>query len=191
MIFLIAGLLIFFAVHSIAIVAPGIRDRLAERLGAVWKAGYAIDAAIGLALIVYGYGQARLEPVVLYTPPPVLRYVTLVLMLIAMPLMLAAYIPGRIKTAVGHPLLAAVKAWAFSHLLVNGTLADVLLFGSFLAWAVAERISLKRRRPRPIAQLPESPANDIAVVAGGIALTAAFVFGLHTRLIGVPIVFPF
>ena len=191
MVYLIAGLLIFFATHSIAIVAPARRDRLAERLGLFWKGGYSIAAAIGLVLVIYGYGQARLEPLVLYTPPAVLRYVTLVLMLIAMPLLLAAYIPGRIRTAVGHPMLAAVKAWALSHLLVNGTLADVLLFGSFLAWAVVDRISLKRRKPRAVPLLPASPANDITVVVGGILLAAAFLFGLHTRLIGVPAVLPY
>lgn len=191
MVYLIAGLLIFFAAHSIAIVAPGLRDRLAERLGLIWKIGFSIDAAIGLALIVYGYGQARLDPFVLYTPPPVLRYATLVLMVIAMPLLLAAYIPGRIATAVGHPMLTAVKTWAFAHLLVNGTLADVLLFGGFLAWAVADRISLKRRKPRSAPSLPISPFNDIAVVVVGVLVAAAFVFGLHTRLIGVPIVLPF
>ena len=190
MIFLIAGLVIFFSVHSIAIVAPGLRDRLAERLGILWQIGYSIDAAIGLALIVYGYGQARLEPVVLYTPPPVLRYVTVILMLLAMPLLVAAYLPGRIRTAVKHPMLVAVKTWAFAHLLSNGMLADVLLFGSFMLWAVADRISLKRRTPRAAPALPAGPANDIIAIVVGVALTAGFLHGLHVWLTGMPIVFP-
>lgn len=190
MVFLIAGLVIFFAIHSISIVFPALRDRLAARLGPIWQIGYSIDAAIGLALIVYGYGQARLEPIVLYTPPPVLRYVTLLLMLIALPLAIAAYLPGRIRTAAKHPLLAAVKIWAFAHLLSNGTLADVLLFGSFLAWAVVDRISLKRRAPRPVPSLPAGPANDIIAIAGGLVLAVAFIHGLHALLTGMPIVFP-
>ena len=190
MIYLIAGLLLFLGTHSISIVAPAVRDRLAERLGLLWKLGFSLDAVIGLALIAYGYAQARQAPTVLYTPPAELRYVTLVLMLIAMPLVLASVLPGRIATATRHPLLAAVKAWALSHLLVNGTLADVVLFGSFLVWAVAERISLKRRTPRATAHLPAGPANDAIVIVGGIALAAAFIYGLHEWLVGIPIVFP-
>ena len=124
-------------------------------------------------------------------PPPVmLRYVTVVLMFIAMPLLLATYLPGRIKTAVKHPTLTAVKTWAFAHLLSNGTLADVALFGGFLIWAVADRISLKRRVPKPLPGLPAGAANDIIVVVGGVLLAVAFVYGLHTLLIGIPIVLP-
>lgn len=190
MIYLIAGLIVFLGIHSISIVAPDLRNRLADRLGILWQANFSLDSAIGLALIVYGYGQARLVPVVLYTPPPVLRYVTVVLMLIAFPLLLATYLPGRIKAAVGHPMLAAVKAWALGHLLCNGTLADVLLFGSFLAWAVADRISLKRRAPRPVPSLPASRANDYIVVIGGVLLAAVFMHILHTWLIGIPVVLP-
>lgn len=190
MLFLVAGLVLFLGIHSISIVAPRLRDQLAERLGPLWKLGVAIDSAIGLALIIYGYGLARLQPVVLYTPAPILRYATLVLMLVALPLALAAYLPGRIQSAVKHPLLTAVKAWALAHLLANGTLADVLLFGSFLLWAVADRISLKRRVPRSVANLPASRANDLIALIGGLALAVGFVYGLHTWLIGIPVVLP-
>lgn len=190
MVFLIAGLVLFLGAHSISIVAPALRDRLAAQLGPLWQLGFSIDAALGLGLIVYGYGLARLEPIVLYTPPPILRWITLILMLLAMPLLLAAYLPGRIKTAVKHPMLTAVKAWALAHLLANGTLADVLLFGGFLAWAVADRISLKRRAPRDVPALPASGINDAIVIVGGVALTAGFVYGLHTWLFGIPVVLP-
>ena len=190
MLFLIAGLVLFLGIHSISIVAPQLRNRLADSLGAMWQIGYSIEAALGLGLIIYGYGLARMSPIVLYTPPPVLRYVTLVLMVIAMPLLLATYLPGRIQSAVRHPMLTAVKAWSLGHLLSNGTLADVLLFGSFLAWAVADRISLKRRSPRPVPGLPPSSANDLIVIVVGLALTIAFVYGLHTWLIGIPVVLP-
>ena len=190
MVFLIAGLVLFLGAHSISIVAPALRDRLAQQFGPLWQLGFSVESAIGLGLIIYGYGQARLDPVVLYTPPPMLRWVTLVLMLMALPLALAAYLPGRIRTAAKHPLLAAVKAWSLAHLLANGTLADVLLFGGFLAWAVADRISMKRRTPRAIPALPASGINDLIAVIGGIALTVAFLYGLHTWLFGIPVILP-
>jgi len=187
---LIAGLILFLGIHSISIAAPGVRERLAHRLGALWRIGYSIASAVGFVLIVYGYGQARLAPIVVYTPPAVLRYVTVVLMFVAMPLLLATYLPGRIKTAVKHPTLSAVKAWAFAHLLSNGTLADVLLFGGFLIWAVADRISLKRRAPQPVPGLPPRAANDAIALVGGVLLAVAFIYGLHRWLIGIPIVLP-
>lgn len=190
MAFLIAGLVLFLGVHSISIVAPQLRDRLAQRLGVIWRIGFSVDALIGLALIVYGYGQARLAPIVLYTPPPMLRYVTVSLMLVALPLVLATYVPGRIRTAVKHPMLAAVKAWALAHLLANGTLADVLLFGGFLLWAVASRISLKRRSARTVPSLPTGGANDVIVIVAGVALAALFMHGLHTWLFGIPVALP-
>ena len=190
MLVLIAGLVLFLGVHSISIVAPQLRDELAARHGPLWQGGYSILALAGLALTIYGYGEARLAPIVLYTPPPVLRYVTLVLMVIALPLLLAAYLPGRIQATVRHPMLTAVKAWALAHLLSNGTLADVLLFGGFLAWAVADRISLKRRTPRAVPGLPAPRANDFIVVIVGLALAAAFLHGLHTWLFGIPVVLP-
>ncbi|MGD2166794.1 MAG: NnrU family protein [Gammaproteobacteria bacterium] len=190
MLFLVVGLVLFLGMHSFSIVAPQLRDRLALRLGPLWQIGFSIDSALGLGLIIYGYGLARLDPVVLYTPPPILRYATLVLMVIAMPLLLATYLPGRIRAAVKHPMLAAVKAWALAHLLANGTLADVLLFGGFLIWAVADRISMKRRIQRALPSLPASRANDFIVIIAGVALAAAFVHGLHTWLIGIPVVLP-
>ncbi len=190
MLVLVVGLVLFLGIHSFSIVAPQLRDQLAARNGPLWQGGYALVAAIGLGLTIYGYGLARLDPVVLYTPPPVLRYGSLVLMVIALPLFLAAYLPGRIKTAVRHPMLAAVKAWAVAHLLANGTLADVLLFGGFLVWAVADRISLKRRTPRAVPSLPATRANDVIVIVGGLALAAAFLHGLHTWLFGIPVVLP-
>jgi uncharacterized membrane protein len=102
------------------------------------------------------------------------------------PLFLAAYFRGRIQAATRHPMLAAVKLWAAAHLLANGTLADVLLFGAFLAWAVADRLSMKRRTARPIPGAPPSKANDLIAVVGGLVIYAAFVLGLHAWLIGVP-----
>jgi uncharacterized membrane protein len=183
---LVLGLVIFLGVHSIAIVAPATRDRLAARLGdGPWKGLYSLVSLAGFLLIIHGFGLARQHPVVLYTPPDWLRGVALLLMLPVFPLLIAAYLPGRIRAAVKHPLLAATKAWALAHLLANGMLADVVLFGSLLVWAVADRISLKRRTPRPVPVLPAKPANDAIAVIGGLVLYALFVYWAHAALFGV------
>lgn len=185
---LVTGLVIFFGVHSLRIFATAWRDRMVARLGAgPWKAVYSVASLVGIVLIVGGYAAARLEPVVLYNPPYWLRHVAMLLMLPVFPLLLAAYLPGRIKAAVKHPMLTATKAWALSHLLTNGMLADLLLFGAFLAWAVIARISAgKRPQPAPGAA-PPSIRNDVIAVVGGLLLYAVFVMVLHTRLIGVPV----
>ena len=185
---LVTGLVLFFAVHSVSIVSERWRNRMALRLGELpWMGLYSLIALIGLVLIVRGYGSARLDPVVLYVPPPWLHWLTLVLMLPVFPLLLAAYLPGRIRTATRHPMLAATKLWATAHLLANGTLADLLLFGGFLAWAIADRISLKYRTPRPVPGAPTTGYNDLIAVVLGLVLYLAFAFRLHARLIGVPV----
>ena len=182
---LVAGLLIFFGVHSIRIFAPAWRDAMLARLGAgAWRAVYSVASIVGFLMIVGGYAQARLDPVVLYVPPVWLRHLTALLMLPVFPLLLAAYLPGRIKAAVKHPMLTATKAWALSHLLVNGMLADVLLFGGFLAWAVFDRISAGRRPQAPPAAAGPI-RNDVIAVVGGLLLYAVFVGWAHTRFIGV------
>ncbi len=183
---LIAGLVIFFAVHSVSIVNEPWRDRMVAKLGANgWRGIYSLVSLVGFALLVWGYGLARQDPLVLYTPPLWLRPVASGLLLFVFPLLLAAYMPGRIKAVTRHPMLAAVKIWAFAHLLTNGALADVLLFGSFLTFAVVDRISVKRRKPRAIATLPESAVNDILAIVVGLGLFAAFYFWLHASWIGV------
>lgn len=189
MTWLILGLVIFLGIHSVSIVADPWRNRMAQRLGEwPWKALYGVVALVGLVLIIWGYGLARQDPVWLYMPPYWLRHVSFLLLLPVFPLVLAAYFPGRIQAALKHPMLVAVKLWALAHLLVNGTAADVLLFGSFLAWAVADRISLKRREPRPYPALPHSGVNDVIAVVGGLAIYVAFVLWLHLTLIGIPLV---
>jgi uncharacterized membrane protein len=184
---LIVGLVVFLGIHSIGIGAPAWRDaQIAQRGERSWKGMYSVASLIGFALLIYGYGLARQTPVALYTPPTALRHVALLLMLPVFPLFLAAYLPGRIKTAAKHPMLLSIKLWATAHLLANGTLADVLLFGAFLAWAVADRIAVKRRAvPRVIPGAPASPANDAIALVGGLAIYAAFLMGVHRWLIGV------
>jgi uncharacterized membrane protein len=183
---LILGLVLFIGVHSVGILAPAWRDRTAARLGTVpWQGRYSLASLAGFLLIVWGYGLARQDPVALYAPPVWTRHLALLLMVPVFPLLLATYLPGRIQTTVKHPMLAAVKLWALAHLLANGNLADVMLFGAFLAWAVADRISLKRRTPPRVPGAPAGKANDWIALVAGLALYGAFVGGLHTWLIGV------
>lgn len=188
MLYLILGLVIFLGVHSVEIVAPMFRGRAVARLGEKpYKGIYSLLSITGFVLLVWGYGVARQDPILLYAPPLWMRHLALLLMLPVFPLLLAAYLPGRIKAAVKHPMLAAVKAWAFAHLLANGMLADLVLFGGFLLWAVADRISVKRRAVvRPVPGSPPGKYNDLIAVVGGLALYVIFVFWLHTWLIGVP-----
>jgi uncharacterized membrane protein len=184
---LIAGLVLFLGVHSVAIVAPTFRTRTIQRMGeGAWKGLYALISLAGFVLICYGFGLARQAPVVLYSPPTWLRHLAFLLMLPVFPLLIAAYLPGRIKTAAKHPMLAAVKFWAFAHLLANGSLADVLLFGGFLAWAVADRISVKRRAmPQVLRTAPPGPWNDAIAVVLGLAVYALLIGWAHVRLFGV------
>jgi len=188
MLYLILGLVIFLGVHSVEIVSPAFRSRAVAQLGEkAYKGVYTLLSIVGFVLLVWGYGVARQDPVLVYAPPVWMRHLALLLMLPVFPLLLAAYLPGRIKAAVKHPMLVAVKAWALAHLLANGMLADVLLFGGFLLWAVADRISVKRRAVvRPVPGLPPGKYNDLIAVGGGLALYVLFVFRLHTWLIGVP-----
>jgi len=185
---LIIGLLVFLGAHSISIVGAAWRNRVASAVGEnAWQAIYSVIALIGLALVVRGYGLARLEPVILYVPPLWLREIAAALMIFVFPLLLAAYLPGKIKSALrNNSLLVATKLWATLHLLANGTLADVVLFSSILLWAAAVRVSLKYRAPRTVPALPPSHWNDAIAVAGGLILYIAFVLGGHAWLIGVP-----
>jgi len=187
---LVAGLVIFLGVHSIRIVAPGWRERMIARVGETpWKMAYSLASLAGFLLIIGGYAAARVQPdpVVLYYPPFWLRHVMMLLMLPVFPLLVSTYFPGRIKAIVKHPMLTATKAWALSHLLVNGMLADVLLFGGFLAWAVIDRISAgKRPQPAPATASPPI-RNDVIAVVVGLALYGAFAFWAHPRWIGVPV----
>jgi uncharacterized membrane protein len=183
---LFLGLVIFLGTHSIGIVAPAWRDRVKSVWGPNrWRTLYSILSAIGFVLLLYGFAQARQHPIIWYAPSHLLRSVARILMVPVLPLVLAAYLPGRIQRAAKHPLLAAVKLWAFAHLLANGTAADVVLFGSFLIWAVADRIALKRH-PKPMGStLPVSKWNDFIAVAAGLLLYVWMLEWLHLHLLGV------
>lgn len=184
---LILGLIVFLGTHSVRIFAEDWRGRQIARLGAGgWKGAYSLASAAGLALIVYGYGLARAEPVQLWLPPAWTRPVAGLLMLPAMILIVAAYAPANhIRSALGHPMLAGVKIWAFAHLLANGALADLVLFGGFLAWAVLD-FRAARRRDRVVAA-PATAWGSVLAGVIGIAAWALFTFWLHGALIGVPL----
>lgn len=185
---LVLGLFVFLGVHSTRIFADGWRAKRIAAMGEVpWKAVYSVLSLIGFLLIVYGYGEARANPVVLWSPPVWTRHVAALLTIPAFVLLVAAYVPGsHIKAKVGHPMVAGVKIWAFSHLLANGTLADVLLFGGFLAWAVADYVSA-RRRDRAAGTRPPagSASRDAIVIVVGLAAWAGFAFWAHAAWIGV------
>lgn len=186
---LLSGLVLFIGVHSISVVAWRWRDRVVERMGlAPWQGVFALISITGLVLVVMGYSELRGRTEVLYLLPRWVHAVSTTLMLPVFPLLLGAYLPGGIKAATRHPMLVAVKLWAFAHLLANGSLADVLLFGTILAWAVAVRISLKRRPARRIASAPPGPWNDVIAVVGGLVLYGLMLNGGPAWLIGMPLV---
>jgi len=183
---LIAGLILFLGVHSLSIVNEPLRNRLSAAMGEwPFKGVYSLISLVGLILIVYGYDAARMAPTVIYTSPGWLKHLALLLPLPVLPLLLATYLPGKIKAKVGHTTLTAVKFWAVAHLLVNGMLHDLLLFGAFLAWAVVDRISMKRRTQRAIPTLPANKANDVIAVVAGLALYVVLLLGAHQWLFGV------
>jgi len=205
---LIWGLILFLGAHSVRIVADDWRTQKMQALGEkAFKGVYALISLLGFYLLVVGYGEARLQTVVLWNPPTATRHIALLLMLFASILMVAAYIPrNHLKIRMGHPMVLSVKVWALSHLLANGNLADVLLFGAFLIWAV---LNFKSARARDRAQvqgpdsnadvsdggslasLPEdtpikpSLAATFITLAGGIALWAVITFVLHAKVVGV------
>lgn len=185
---LILGLLLFLGAHSTRIVADGWRAAQVKRLGVnAWKGIYSLVSLIGFGLIVWGFGLARQQPVVLWIPPTAMRHVAALLTLIAFVMFAAAYVPRNgIKSRLHHPMLLSVKVWAFAHLLANGRLADVVLFGAFLGWAVACYIAAKKRDRTAATQYPPgSAAATITTVGVGVLAWALFAFWLHGALIGV------
>ena len=185
---LVAGLVVFLGVHSLRIVADGWRTATIERMGRnAWRALYSIVSLAGFALLVWGYGQARLEGVFLWSPPAWTRYVTSILVLPAFVLIVAGNMKGtRIKAAVGHPMLLGTKVWAFAHLLSNGSLADVVLFGAFLAWSIVDYASCRRRdREAGTVYPPGTSSRDATAIAIGTVAWFVFGFWLHGPLIGV------
>lgn len=185
---LILGLLLFLGMHSTRIVAEGGRTRfIAQRGAGAWKGLYTVVSLLGFALIVWGYGQARQAPVVLWTSPLWTRHLAAGLVLVAMVLLVAAYVPGNgLKARLHHPMVLAVKVWALAHLLANNTLADVLLFGGFLVWAVLDFRSARQRDRAGAVHYARgnTAATAVTVLLGGV-LWAVLAFWAHGLLFGV------
>ena len=188
MIYLLIGIFLFLGAHSVRIWADPWRDRMLARLGAArWKGLYALTSAIGLGLLIWGFGLARQEPVQLWIPPNGMRHLASVLMLGSFVLLAAAYVPGnRIKARLRHPMVLSVKLWALAHLLANGNLAHGVLFGAFLVWAVLS-FRAARRRDRLAGMGPDTGSTGATgvAVALGVAAWLAFTLYLHGLLIGV------
>lgn len=185
---LIVGLVLFLAIHSARIFAEDTRTRfIAARGELAWKGLYALVSIAGFVMIVYGYGEARAAPIALWQPPVWTRHLAALLMLPAFIMLAAAYIPGNgIKARLKHPMLLGTKTWALAHLLSNGNLADVLLFGGFLVWAVL-CFRACRQRDRAAGKVYESRGVTRTLGAVAIGVVAWFVFAmyLHAALIGV------
>jgi uncharacterized membrane protein len=185
---LILGLLVFLGVHSTRIFADDWRTAQRKRIGeGPWKGIYTVLSLAGFGLIIWGFGLARQHQVMLWTPPAGMRHVAGLLTLIAFVLLAAAYVPrNAIKSRLHHPMVLAVKVWAFAHLLSNGGLADLVLFGAFLGWAVACFIAARKRDRAARTQYPAgTPGGTAATVVVGTVAWAAFAFWLHGALIGV------
>lgn len=190
MLALVLGLALFLGIHSIRIVADDWRTGMRARVGEKpWKLGYTAVSIVGFVLICWGYGQARQAPVVLWETPPGMNHLAAALTLVAFVFLAASKVPrNAIKARLRHPMLLGTKVWALAHLLANNTLADLLLFGGFLVWAI---LCFRAARRRDIGAAPPPPpssgtaAGTATTVVVGIALWAAFALWLHALLIGV------
>ena len=185
MVWFLIGLLGFLGLHSVRIVAPAWREaRIAAMGEKAWKGIYSLLSIAFFVLMIWGYGQMRQHPVLIWQPPMALRHVGMLLVVIALVLIVAAYVPNNaIRARLGHPMILGVKTWAFAHLLMSGWLHSMLLFGAFLLWAILDFASA-RRRPREVAG-KTSVAMTIVTVVVGIVFAAIFAMVLHGMLIGV------
>jgi uncharacterized membrane protein len=185
---LVIGLVVFLGVHSVRIVADEWRAAQIARVGEnAWKLGYSVLSALGLALVIWGFGLARQAPLILWHPPAGMRHAAALLTLVAFVFVAAAYVPRNfLKARFHHPMVLGVKAWAAGHLLANGTMADVLLFGSFLAWSVLSFIAARRRDRRAgTTYAPGTAGGTSMAIVLGAAAWALFAFWLHGWLVGV------
>jgi uncharacterized membrane protein len=186
---MILGLVLFLGVHTLT-TRRALRARLIAAWGeAAYKIGYALLALSGLALMVWGFADYRATGWIdVWHPPKVFKHITVALMLPAVILVVASYLRGRIYTTLKHPMLAGVKLWAAAHLLANGDLGSIILFGSFLAWAVFDRISLKGRADPGAPPIPVGGiGNDLIAVAVGVVAYLALAFVFHPVVIGVAV----
>jgi uncharacterized membrane protein len=188
---LILGLILFLGAHSVRIWADGWRNQTIEAYGEkTFKGAHALVSLLGFYLLIVGYGEARLETVALWNPPVFTKHISILLMLFSSILLMAAYVPrNHLKMRLGHPMVLSVKVWALSHLLANGNLADLVLFGSFLMWAV---LNFRSARARDRVLLAENQSTDqpkmlatLITLVGGMAIWALITFVLHAKVVGV------
>lgn len=187
---MIAGLLLFLGAHTLT-TQRELRARMIASTGeGTYKIVYSLVSALGLALIVWGFSRYRATGWIdVWSPPVAMKHIAVALMLPAVIMFAASYLRGRIYTTLKHPMLAAVKLWAAAHLLANGDLGSIILFGSFLAWAVFDRISLKRRKDAGGPPIPVGGAtNDLIAIAVGVIAYLALAFAFHPAVIGVAVV---
>lgn len=185
---LIAGLILFLVPHSTRIFADAGRTQIVARIGLnAWKGVVTLLSLAGFVLMIIGYDQARATPLPLWQPPLWMPHLTALLMLIAFVMLAATYVPGNhIKAKLHHPMILSVKTWALAHLLANGTLLDLILFGSFLIWAVLDfRVSRQRDRAAALPPAQAALVPTLLTVLIGIVAWAVFAFWLHARWVGV------
>jgi len=185
---LVLGLAVFIASH-LMVTFRGARAAAIARLGKpVYHTIFGLLALVGVALIAWGYADYRATGwMQLWSPPPFMRHVTVGLMLIAAIVLMAWLVPSHIRAWTKFPLILAVKIWAFAHLLVNGDLGSMIMFGSLLAWSIYARITAKRRTDVLLPAAPKTWFNDLVVVVGGVGLFLAVGFWFHPHVIGVPV----
>ena len=187
---MILGLVLFLGVHTLT-TQRALRARFVVSMGeGGYKIFYSVASIAGLALIAWGFAEYRATGwIVVWNPPKAFKHITVALMLPAIILVVASYIRGRIYTTLKHPMLTGVKLWAAAHLLANGDLGSIILFGSFLGWAVFDRISLKHRPDAGAPPIPVGgPGNDLIAIAVGVVAYLALAFAFHPIVIGVPVV---
>ncbi|MBP0050171.1 NnrU family protein [Marinobacterium sp. AK62] len=185
---LILGLVLFLGMHSTRIFAPGVRANAVRSMGLIpWKGVYTLVSLVGFVLIIWGYGEARYNPTWVWVSPGWTRHLSALLLIPAFVLLVAAYIPGtHMKAKLSHPMALATKIWAFAHLLSNGTLADILLFGGFLVWSILYyAIARRRDRAEGVTYQAVSVQRDVIAAIIGLVLYGAFAAVLHEWLIGV------
>ncbi|MDO5693563.1 MAG: NnrU family protein [Pseudomonadota bacterium] len=188
MLILVLGLLVFLGSHSVRIFAEGWRTRTVARLGEnPWKGLYSVVSLVGFALIIWGYGLARQQPVLLWTPPVFMKHLNSLFTLTAFILMVAAYVPrNHFKAKLHHPMVLGVKLWAFGHLLATAKLADVVLFGAFLLWAILSyRAARRRDRALGTTYAAGTVGGTLIALVVGVVAWAAFAFWAHAAWIGI------
>ena len=188
---LILGLIVFLGAHLFVTMRDA-RAAAIARLGNGYRALFALVSAIGLVLIIWGYAHYRQTGWIdVWSPPAFMRHLTIGLMWFSVVLVLAAYLPGHIKAKTKHPMLAGIKIWAFAHLISNGDLGSIILFGSFLAWGVYARIAVKKREARGdvtrVGMADRGWLNDVLAVGLGTVIYLSLAYVFHPAVIGVPV----